>query len=207
MTRWAMRSTLAATLLGLAAEITGVVFAEDAAQAKSEPERFVGIAMVTNAPSTGMVRFRVTVDRWSTDEERTALAQALHNGGTEALVAAMEKNRVGSIQFDNNLGWPLRVASSWQTEKGRLIRLGTNRPIYTEELRRGTRSLDYPIGIIEFTLPPEGPGEGTLLAATRAAFDSQGRLEVKSLPQNAGPQLLHEIEREVPKPKKKKENR
>ncbi len=63
-------------------------------------------------------------------------------------------------------------------------------------------SLDHPIGVLEFTLPPSGEGEGTLQAGAKMPFNDQGQLEVESLPQNTGPQRHTHVERELPKAKK-----
>jgi hypothetical protein len=162
--------------------------------------------MIVNAPKTGMARLRLTVEHWTTDEERAGLLEALGEGGTEALVKAMRGLDAGYLQVENNLRWPIRVASTWATDEGRLVRIATNRPIYFGEYwRQGTRTSDYPVGVIEFSLPPEGTGEGSLLVATRIDFDKQGRIEVRSLPQNTGPQNLVDVARETPKKSKTKE--
>jgi len=169
-------------------------------EASSDPEVFTATVMIVNAPRTGMARLRLTVERWTTDEERAALLKALQDGGTEELVRAMHELEAGYLQVENNLHWPIRVASSWETDEGRRVRIATNRPIhFGEYTKRGTRTSDYPVGVIEFTLPPEGKGEGTLLAATRVDFNEQGRIEVRSLPQNTGAQKLTNVTREKPK--------
>lgn len=174
-------------------------------EASSDPEVFNATVMVINAPKTGIVRLRFTVERWTTDEERAVLLKALQDGGTEELVRAMHELDVGYLQVENNLRWPIRVASTWETDEGRRVRIATNRPIhFGEYAKRGTRTSDYPVGVIEFTLPPDGKGEGTLLAATRIEFDEQGRIEVHSLPQNTGPQRVVDVTRQQPKKSKKK---
>jgi hypothetical protein len=63
--------------------------------------------------------------------------------------------------------------------------------------------MDYPIGIVEFTFPADGPGEGVLLGAVQVQFDKEGRMELKSLPNNTGPQQLKSVRREEPKKRKK----
>jgi hypothetical protein len=170
------------------------------------PERFTGTLMVVNTPvgRSGVERVSIVIERWTTDEERGGLFAALRDGGTDELVRAMQKMDIGYVQVGQSLGWRLRTAATWQTEEGRMVRVATDRPVYFQEQYRGTRSKDYPIGIIEFMLPPEGKGEGVLLAATKVQFDDQGRIEVKSLPNNTGPQKLTLMEKFVPKKKKKK---
>ena len=162
--------------------------------------------LIVNAPKTGAAQLKLTIERWTTDEERATLLAALREGGNDALASAMHKLDAGHIQVENNLRWPIRVASSWLTEEGRMVRVATNRPIHFGEYwkKRGTRTTDYPIGVIEFTLPADGSGEGALLAATRIGFDEQGRIEIRSLPRNTGPQQLVDVTRATPKKSKKK---
>ena len=154
-----------------------------------------------------MTRVTVVIERWTTDEERGALLVALRDEGTKGLVRAMQDLNVGYVQLRNSLGWRIRTAATWQTEEGRKVRVTTDRPMNLQEQYKGTRSKDYPIGIIEFVLPPEDAGEGVLLAATQVQFDDQGRIEVKSLPYNTGPQKLTMVEKVVPKKKKKKKKK
>ena len=187
-------------LMAFAGSVAGTSAQE--ASAKSEPEKYGGIVMVTNAPARGVVHFRLTVDRWSTDEERKAYVEAIKAGGSDGLAAAMEKVTVGYIQLDQNLRYPIAYAVKGPTDKGVMIRVATNRPISIKEQNRGFVSKGYPIGVVELLLPPEGPGNGSILGAARVQFNDKGQLEVESLPQNTGPQRVEQVEREVPKPKK-----
>ncbi|HZN54788.1 MAG TPA: hypothetical protein VFB67_05655 [Candidatus Polarisedimenticolaceae bacterium] len=159
-------------------------------------ERYDCIVMVTNAPASGMVRIRLTIDRWSTPEERKAYVEAIKSGGSSALASAMEKLDVGSIQVEQNLRYPIAYAIKAQTPKGELIRVATNRPIGFVESMRGFVSLDYPIGVVELVFPPGKPGTGFILGAASVKFDKDGQLEVKSHPRNTGPQRITQATRE-----------
>lgn len=201
------RAALAAAIMLLAGVPSIGTRAEETpppTEAGPGPETFTGRALVINGPVSDFVRFTARIERWSTPEERKALAEALRSKGDDGLVDAMEGLSMGRIQFEQNIAHPIRVATTWQTDKGRMVRLATNRPISFRELNNSTRSLDYPIGIMEFLLPPEGEGEGSLIGAVTARFDEQGRLEVKSLPSNTAANRLVGIEKTVEKPKKKK---
>mgnify|MGYP001079170232 FL=1 len=104
----------------------------------------------------------------------------------------------------NNLRRPVRYAFSWEKDGGRLVRLATDRPLHFVELRRSATSLDYPIGVVELRLPPGGEGEGTLLAAAQVHVGADGRLEVKSLPSNTGPQRIVGVRSEIVPARKSK---
>jgi hypothetical protein len=114
------------------------------------------------------------------------------------LVEEMVKLDVGHLQVDNNLRWTIRTASTWQTEEGQHFRIATNRPIRFGEYWRGLKTYDYPIGILEFVLPPEGKGEGSLMVATKILFNKKGQIEIRSLPKNTSPERLTNVVRRLP---------
>jgi hypothetical protein len=210
------RLATAAIVVSCLAALQGAPLAgEQAAQpqtqaAQPQTEVFTGTLMIVNGPRTDMGRIKITVEHWTTDEERKTLAEAIRSGneanrgGNDALVDAMDKLQAGYVQIENNLRWPIRSAASFKTEKGRVVRFATNRPINYQETMRNSRSSDYPIGFIQLLLPPEGKGEGTLLAATQVQFGADGKLEVKSLPTNTGAQKVTNVVSEMLKPKKSK---
>ena len=196
------RIAITILIISFVASLSAVSLAQEPAP---QAERFTGTVMVLNAPATGALYMKITIERWTTDEERKKLAEVLKSGGPDAFADAMEKMEpAGYIQIDNNLRWPIRSAASWKTEKGRMVRFATDRPINIAETQYSTRSRDYPIGVIQLLLPPEGKGEGALLAATQVQFDAEGRLEVKSLPTNMGPQKVINVQSEIVPPKKSK---
>jgi len=137
----------------------------------------------------------IVLDRWSTDDEQAALLQAHKSGGVYALVSRMERMTVGYLQINSDLRWPIRMATTWTNGSGRVISLATNGPIVIPPATRKSISQSYPIGIIELTLPPDGRGEGTLVAATRAEFDDRGRIVPTVTPVGTGVQRLTNVER------------
>lgn len=211
------RIALAAIVVTCLAVLTGAPLAEEKAppaQQEQAPqpqtEVFTGTLMIVNGPRTDMGRIKVTIEHWTTDEERKTLVEALRSGneasrgGNDALVDAMDKLQAGYVQIENNLRWPIRSAASFKSEKGRKVRFATNRPINYQEAAMNSRSSDYPIGFIELVLPPEGKGEGVLLVATQVEFGEDGKLQVRSLPTNTGPQKVTNVVSEMLKPKKSK---
>lgn len=183
------------SLLALAAGLE-TPRAQDQLAARAEPERYAGIIMVMGARGSGVVRVKLTLERLSTDEERKSYGEAIKTKGSDGLAQAMEKVTVGYLQFDQNLRYPLAYAIKVPTEKGTMIRVATNRPISFTEQMRGAVSKDYRIGVAEFQLPKEGPGEGVVIGASKVEFNVKGELQVSSLPQNTGPQKITQIERE-----------
>ncbi len=184
----------------LALSLAGLALAaqEQANAEKPQKEEFSGRCIMWAAgPLTGKTgRLFMTVDRWTTNDERKQLYLALKDGGPEALRKAMEKLTVGYIRTSNSLRYPLSVASSFQTEKGRKIRLVTPRPILWAEVMGATRSEQYEYGVIEFTLDDKGKlvGEGIVVPMAKVFFDKNGQLVVENL--GTGPQKLLNVSKD-----------
>jgi len=127
-------------------------------------------------------RFTVTLDRYSSDDERAMWREAFAAGGQEALIARWQEEnpRVGTCSFSQTLGYQIRAAISAPTENGgRRIVMATDRPIAGFELMRGTHSQDFPIGWIQIEVDAEGKGEGILVGAAELVVED-GRLVVNT---------------------------
>ena len=171
-----------------------------------EPERYQATLMLLNAPG-GMRSMPVSiiVKRWSTDAEKQHLIEALKNGGQDALMDAMSKMDVATVSIGGRLGNSVAFATFMDLPGGRKVRLATNRPITFAEARRGTRSMDYPLGALEFTLDEKGRGEGILIEAAKIELSPEGEITVTTLPTNIAPQRLVGVKRWAPKKKKTKD--
>ena len=170
----------------------------------AEPlERYDCVVMVMGGPGGGVVRARLTIERWTTPEERQAYVDTLKSGGSAALAKAMEKAEVGYLQIDQSLRYPIAYAVKGRTATQEIIRVATNRPIGFNEMMRGFQSLDYPIGVMELDFPPGKPATGWVLGAAAVQFNKEGRLEVKSHPRNTGAQRITQVTKEEIKDKDK----
>jgi len=63
-------------------------------------------------------------------------------------------------------------------DKGQRIYAVLDRPFPLWEQLQGTRSPDYPFGMIEFKLDLNGNGSGLLVPAGRAMFTREGKVEM-----------------------------
>ena len=182
--------------------LAGIVLAaaaagqEAAKPAKPVKEEFGGyVILVAAGPMTGRsTRVTMTVDRWTTDEEKAGLLKALQEGGSDAMLKVMRKMTVGYIRTTRSLRYALNFASTFQTEKGRVVRLVTERPISFVEAMRPTRSEDYEFGVIEFTLNAEGKGDGYIIPTAKVSINKDGQLEVETL--GTGPQKLLNVKKD-----------
>ena len=154
--------------LGLAASV-----AAQEAPPLGAPERFTGRIVDAGGavPGAQATYFTLQVDSYSTPEEVKEYVAILEQGGMDAVVKKLWKAKSkGWIKVGDRLGYDVQIIRSIPTESGRVIRVVTDRPIQFFEVRQGTRSEDYPLGLIELRLGPDGKGEGTLIAAAQVKF-------------------------------------
>lgn len=143
----------------------------------------------------------ITVERWSTPEERAALAAAFKEGGQDALLEALKKlPKVGSISLPGTLAYDLRYAYKFPAENGgSTLVIATDRRILPGEVWDQTRSTDYPFELVEMHLDARGEGEGTLSWATRISIGKDGNLELEVF--GDSPVMLTKITAKVKKPR------
>ena len=180
-----------------------------------EKETFTGmLVQMSGAAAGGTGSLQLTVERWTTPEERKAYIEAMLEGknektleGKQRLLLSMMEDargdkRNGFARFPRTLGWDLTYA--WQFMQGttRVVRLATNRPIAFVEARNSYRTMDYPFGFVELRLNEKGEGEGLAFQATSLIFNKDNVLEVETY--GIGPQKILSVRAEKEKPKEKK---
>jgi hypothetical protein len=175
-------------LLGGVVMALGLLPATAGAQtndAKIEISAFAINMSTIGTGTTAMVD--ITIDRWSTAQEREQLITTMLEKGSKALLAALQKAPVkgrfripgkqGPDPYQLGLGHDLRYA--WQTplpEGGRRIVIITDRYIGFQEARNQPRTIDYPFTLFEIRVNKDGEGEGKLAYATKIGFDKDERV-------------------------------
>ena len=99
------------------------------ALAAGAPEAFTATASVKTGKTPATAPVRITIDRYSTEAERSAVMSAVRSGGTHALrevVAKMED--AGAFQFGEKKT-PIKYAYARSTGSGRIVTLITADPI------------------------------------------------------------------------------
>jgi hypothetical protein len=161
-----------------------------------------GMNMTNVATGTsGMIE--ITVDRWSTPEERQEIITTMTEKGQDQLLRVLSRAKdKGHIRLPayagpdpNNyrLGWDLRYA--WQEslpEGVTRIVLATDRYMSMWELQNRPRSSDYPFTFMEIRMPKTGKGQGRLSVANKIRFDKKKNV-VEMEQYSAGPVHLNEI--------------
>ena len=209
-------ATIGATI-GAALVLTLPVVAERAGQAqppaaaagtptqtptKKDPLRFTAFNVSMPAGVAGVTE--ITIERWTTAEERTALLKLVNTAkegerGQAKLLSALQKikPRTGFIRTPNSLGWDLRYAVENTMDDGtRQIVIATDKPVSFGAAASGSRVMDYPFTLIEMRMKPNEKGEGKMLAAS-SIIVKNGRLELENYGQE--PVRLTEITEEVKK--------
>ena len=143
----------------------------------------------------GLLQVRVT--RWSTDEDRDALTNALMTDGQHGVLSQLKKMpEAGVIRTPGSAGYPFRYARRIAAANGdEQLVVVIDRPIGFAEFRQGWQTVDYPFTIVKMTVSAQGGGSGQLLAATRLSADAvTGDIAFEHY--NASPALLQNVRRE-----------
>jgi hypothetical protein len=194
-----------ARLLSLAAVLAAVVAVPERSQGRTEPVlqlRAFAVNM-TGAGRATAGTLDITIERWSTDEERAKLFAVLVERGADKLSDALHdvKPRAGFVRTSTSLGWDLGYAREIPLAGGgRRIIIATDRPIGFAEASRQPRSADYQFLLIEIRLGPDGKGEGKLAAAAKIEYSNE---EKTVQVENYGTEPVRLTEVSVVGPKKK----
>ena len=151
--------------------LSTVVAAASSGAAFGQQERFTAVALSTGGPRNDAVaeQVSISIDQWTTDEQRQMLVSALREHGSDELLKTLRgMPSVGHIRTPDSLGYPLHYADQQpMPEGGRRIVLATDRPIRFWETWTASRTLDYPFTLIELNVDEQGHGEGKLSRAAR----------------------------------------
>lgn len=180
MTRIARFTTLATV-----AALTALAALPAPALAGASPDRLVITGMlVDNAgllPRLSTAPVTLRIDRFTSDEEAASLATVLHKSGPRGLRRELFRGRVGSIQVNNSLGYPIAFAREFGDDHGRHLLLIIERTVSPREIFRAARSVDYPYTVVEIDLDRDGRGSGDLLPAARLRVHEDGQVELVNL--------------------------
>jgi cyanate lyase len=125
---------------------------------------------------------QITLDQWSTEEERARLLQTVPKGQDDlirALQKAPVKGRInipgwqGPDPQNYRLGWNLRYA--WHEplpDGGDRIVVATDRQMSFRETVNNPRTTDYPFLLIQIHVK-DGKGEGKMVPFTQIGFDKK----------------------------------
>ncbi len=171
---YATVAVLGVALLALAPPATAQ--AED----MDEPARFDAQAVnMSNIQGRGTAtaRLNIVVNRWSTDEERNSLLEALKEGGRRSLPDALtSQDRVGTIRESRSRAEFLRYSRRFDLpDGGQRIILATDRPMGFIEMSRSLRTTDYNVSLVQLNLNADGEGDGSIFLGAQIVWDEENR--------------------------------
>jgi hypothetical protein len=166
---------------------------------RSKPiETFTCFAVSLGTGKAGVVE--ITINRWSTDEEREMLLTTLQEFGQDKLLAALEKIRppVGYMRTPSSIGYDLYYArNNPQPDGSRKVVMATNRRVSFREVSNNTRSMQYQFTLIEIHIDKNGKGEGKLVPAAKVSWDTKTKkIEIENY--NALPVDLTNVTAKTP---------
>jgi len=132
----------------------------------------------------------INIYRWSTDEERGELLEAIkkatanpRTNSREIAKALRGQKKAGYAFFAGKQGYPLRYAKSFDMGDGkRQIILATDRPVSFGEVYQQTQLGDFDVSLVVLNVDENGRGEGVLSLGTEVKWnDKEGKIEMTNV--------------------------
>ena len=170
------------TMLALATLAVGA--APPASQSNDRykpPESFTANAQFDGVGGAAATTIKIQVDRYTPDAERTAVEQALTQGGYQGFVTALRKApSVGKVSVGGQ-SYDIRWARAQPLKDGRSIVLVTDKPIhYIGGGRPDAKPREgFDVAVISFQINNVGMGfDGQMALAARVKRGESGGVEV-----------------------------
>jgi hypothetical protein len=189
-----LRSVLVMTAIALFVGVNGLDAQEPTS---SVPAQYSATAFGQSGSVAGKsFGINVYIEQTSTNEEVGELLGVLQSKGQDGLVSALEKMKdKGRVAPTGTTGSPMKVITIRPTANGgQHIVLATNRWITFTELINGTRSRDYPIGIVILDVDKDGKGTGSFSPLNKVKFNKNKELVIEHYGQK--PFRLANVKRE-----------
>jgi hypothetical protein len=149
-------------------------------QGDRKTETIDATAMGTSTQMGQTVSVKVTINQFSTPEDRQVLVDAFKKGQHKGLVDALTKMKpVGRIAITGTLGYDLSYIALIPTPTGRKIRFAANRQIRFGEAYNNTQSMafDLTAGEIDLNDKDKKKSNGVLYPASQLIINKQGQLQ------------------------------
>ena len=148
---------------------------------QAKPEHFSATVFGQSGMSLGKSAvLNIYVNGYSSDQEVEQLAATLKDGGSDALLSAIQKMKEkGRVSTTGKVGWAVSVVRQHPTEKGRKIVMFSDRPIGFYEATKAPRSKQYEFGMLVLNINDDGTGDGLLYGACKVKFTKDDQLEME----------------------------
>ena len=152
-----------------------------AVSAQAPGETFVATASVRGPSGTKTAPVTIVLTRFTTDQERTTVGDALKSGGTPAVVQRLKAmDDVGYIQVGERRS-PLKYAYARSTGAGRLVTVISPSPLayLGEGLPDAKPKAGFDLALALLDLPATGSGTGELVPAAKVKLTDAGAIETQ----------------------------
>jgi hypothetical protein len=160
-------------------------------QQKPRKQQFMALAHMPSGAGPAMIGAGSTanidlyINSYTSDAEAKVMAQALVEGGPDALLKKLEDAKsIGKITLTGRVGfYDLKLIRSHRTKTGRRIYAVGDRPVGFLEAYYSGRSRDYEFGILQLDLKTKGngreEGSGALIYAAKIKLLSGKTIDVE----------------------------
>jgi hypothetical protein len=151
-------------------------------------ESYSANAIVQTGGGSSMAE--INIYRWTTDEERGELLEAVkkatenpRKNSREIAKALRGQKKAGYAFFAGRQGYPLRYARSFDMGDGkRQIILATDRPVSFQEVYQQTQLGDFDVTLVVLNVDESGKGEGRLSLGTEVRWnDQEEKIEITNV--------------------------
>ena len=117
----------------------------------------------------------ITLERYSTEDERNRFLAVLTERGPDALLQAFQKApSIGRLGAPGHIGYEIRYAAELPGEDGgRRIVIATDRRMSFLEAANRPRTVDYPFTVVQMNLDKAGKGEGRASIYAKIEVDKE----------------------------------
>ena len=148
-------------------------------------EIYTGSAVSVGGTVSGQLAsttFNLTIEGYTSDEEAQRYLTTLAEEKQDGLLKAISKQKLGFFSLSGQVGRTINVVRVHNLEEGkRKIVVVFERWLKMAEVRNGYRSRDYPFGVIEIVMDPDGKGEGTYIGAARIRWVTDDKTGKKTV--------------------------
>lgn len=153
---------------------------------------------VSNVPESTLHpkdgRFRITLNRWSTDDERSQLRTAFSENGAEKLHTAFgQVGPIGYLQWPGGLEYAVRYARRVPRADGTTdVVLVVDRGLWVWwDTKLAPSAVQAPVSVIQVRLGKDGRGEGRVAFGTGIGSDNDAGVALANFAQQ--PLLLTDV--------------
>jgi hypothetical protein len=142
----------------LLAFVTASLFAD-----KKASEHFTAVAVIPATSGPNTLELNINIEGYTDDATMAALGDILSDGNNQGalLKKFQDMPGIGDVSREARVGVQVKVIRVQQTsEGGRLITMLTDRPIHFREAVEQSPTVDYPYGMLRFTVDDKGEGRG-----------------------------------------------